>query len=121
MKITTHQQLSTIVDATLEAFDQIGTFIIEDEKELEVWVSYVELNRWAINLRWVENFTENKYGDDVPIYDRQIIYVHVDANSRKVIKDLLCELESIAEKPCPELIEIDTFDELLSDEKRHNS
>ena len=118
MKITKHQQLSTIVDATLEAFNQIGTFIIEDEKELEVWVSYVELNRWAINLRWVENFTENKDGDDVPIYDRQIIYVNVNANSRKVIKDLLCELESIAEKPCPELVEVDTFDELSADEKR---
>lgn len=119
MKITTHQQLSTIADTVFDTYQQIG-IEIKDEKEFEIWVSYAELNRWVINLRWVESFTENKYGETMPVYGRQGIYIGIGANSNKVIKDLLCELESIAEKPCPELIEIDTFDELLADEKRHN-
>jgi len=120
MKITTHQQLSTIADTVFDTYQQIG-IEIEDEKEFEIWVSYAELNRWVINMRWIEALRINQRGYEVPVYGRQGIYVSIGASSYKVIKDLLCELESIAEKPCPELIEIDTFDELLADEKRYNS
>lgn len=120
MKITTHNQLQVLSLTVLETFQRTAQEI-EAEKELELWVSYENLNRWLINLRWIESYNESELWESArPNYGKQGIYVGVGAESDKVIKDLVCELEMIADLPTPEVIESDNFDEIIAEGRRNN-
>ena len=120
MKITTHNQLQVLSETVLATFERTAQKI-EIEKDLEIWVSYESLNRWLINLRWIESYNESELWESArPNYGKQGIYVSVGAESNKVIKDLVCELEMIADLPCPEVIESDNFDEIIAEGRRNN-
>lgn len=125
MKLQTLKEVEALALTTLDVFQMINSenrTSIEDEKEVEVWVSYAELNRFIIHVRWVKGFKETREWDSsYQVYDRQGLFVHVGSDSNKVIKDLVDIFESVASSPLPENIYEDNFDELLADEKRDNS
>lgn len=125
MKLQTLKEVEALALTTLDVFQMINSenkMSIEDEKEVEVWVSYAELNRFIIHVRWVKGYKETREWEaSRPVYDRQGLFVHVGSDTNKVIKDLVDIFESVASSPLPENIYEDNFDELLSDEKRDNS
>ncbi len=100
MKIETHQQLTALVGTTIDAFNLMAEKNYQlDYDKIEWWVSYENLNKWLVNIKFADGVKETeKWEAEEYTYDSQGLYVHQGADSHKVIKDLVDIFETIAER-----------------------
>lgn len=88
---------------------------IDEEKELEYAVSAHYGTQFKIEMSWVKEYKLDKFegNHEVPpdgitkIYDSQELYFNYNEKKRKVIKDILEELEIIESKPNPSEVMIE--------------
>lgn len=87
---------------------------ISDEKEFEYRVFERGNNGWAVEMKCIQAYKEAKFkGDyfqpadnDEPIHYEQVLYFTFDTKVNKVIKEVILELNNIANMPTPELIDL---------------
>lgn len=99
MKIETHQQLTALVDTTIDAFNLMAEKIYQLEYDkIEWWVSYDNFNRWKVTIKFADGVKGLDSNAWKYTWDSQALFVNQGADSHKVIKDLVDIFETIAEK-----------------------
>lgn len=106
MRKLTLDYLEGIVDALYYTQEELLGSEIEDEKNFDM-KAYMCCNDFEVRLTSTIGYKDAKFENDehIPVNSTQVIYIKQDTKVRKVIKDILAEMEVIYNQPTPEMVE----------------
>lgn len=101
-----------LVDGIIE-YETCEGIHIESEKDFEYRIFERGTNGWAVEMKCIKSFEEAEFkgnweqpeDNDTHVYYKQVLYFTYDTSVSKVIKEIIEELNSIANFPTPEVIE----------------
>ena len=107
MKKLTTEYLQGVIDAIYCSQIEILGQEIESEKDFNISATETLLG-FTIELSFVESLEEYKWENDtnIPVYGSQNIFVNKKDKVSKIVKDVIAEMETIYNKPLPEVAEL---------------